>query len=123
MRNVRMASYTGCMWCCAVSLTKIVTLRAGPFVSIGPPVESASASAASSDPGSQADGEVAEDHAPGNICQANPPCAVAHRLVSFVLEARKCSVSPENARHQEQAPVGMGREPLRQERHQDSNEQ
>src|SRR5436190_23419018 len=123
MRNVRMASYTGCMWCCAVSLTKIVTLRAGPFVSIGPPVQSACASAASGDPDAQANGEIAEDHASGDVCQANPPCAVAHRLVCFVLKARKRSVSPQNAHHQEQAPVGMRREPLGQERHQDSNEQ
>src|SRR5579862_6429196 len=125
MRKVMMESCRAVIWCWVSSLMKMVTFLAGPLVSMCSPVRAPVCAmlAAGGKQRAQPHTEIADGHAAQQIKQAHPALAIAHGLIRLVLEARERGVSSQDSHNQKQTPVGMGMEPLRQQRHEDADEE
>src|SRR5947209_18330991 len=91
----------------------MVTLRAGPLFSIGPPRRYIARLPTSRPRGqkrAQPDSEIAERHTGGHVQDTHPARAIAHRLEGLVFETRKVGVAAQDSDYQEQPPVWV---PLR----------
>src|SRR6266849_835313 len=66
--------------------------------------------------------QISQRHAGHDVDQPDPWTASADGAVSFVFESGKCGVTTEKADHQQQSPVGVRLEALREQSHQQADE-
>src|ERR1700677_4564919 len=66
--------------------------------------------------------QVSDHHATDHVHEAQPSRTIPHQRERFPLEARKRRVASQKSDHQQQAPVGMRIQTLRQHRHNKSDQ-